>query len=184
MCSSDLKEDALREQTATTAQGPSTRKQRADLMDLGMKQTDLRVEVQALKEKVENTALFGQLHDQIDQSAAQVSKDLGGGRGDASVQSEQALIVTTLRAMADALENSPRNEPFAGDRPEAGDGGGGEGKPHLVPPLAELKLLRQLQEAIYRTTRQLADARAQNPSTDAQPVQRLATRQQIGRAHV
>lgn len=173
------KQEALRQQTATTAQGPATRKQRADLMDMGMKQTDLRVEAQALREKVEKTVLFGQLHEQIDQSAAQVSTDLRSGRGDAGVQSEQALIVTTLRAMADALEKPKRNEPFAGDRPEQGGGGGdGGGAPPLVPPLAELRLLRQLQEAVYRTTREVADARAAaNDAADDRPVQRLASRQ-------
>lgn len=173
------KQDELRKATADASQGPASRKQRADLIELGQQEADLRVKIAAVKERVESTLIFLPVHEQLDQSLASVVADLRAGQGGPLVVSEQEQIASTLRAMADALKADSPPEPFASSKdPSGGDGGGGGGPaPKPVPPLAELKLLRQQQESVYLATRAIADAPPQTPGRD-QALSRLATRQQ------
>jgi hypothetical protein len=173
------KQDELRKATADASQGPASRKQRADLIELGQQESDLRVKIAAVKERVESTLIFLPVHEQLDQSLASVVADLRAGQGGPLVVSEQEQIASTLRAMADALKADAPPEPFASSKePSGGDGGGGGGPaPKPVPPLAELKLLRQQQESVYLATRAIADAPPQTPGKD-QALSRLASRQQ------
>ncbi len=172
------KQDDLRKATADASQGPASRKQRADLVELGQQEADLRVKIAAVKERVESTFIFLPVHEQLDQSVASVVADLRAGQGGSLVVSEQEQIASTLRAMADALKADAPPEPFASSKePSGGDGGGGGPAPKPVPPLAELKLLRQQQESIYVATRAIADAPPQTPGKD-QALARLASKQQ------
>src|SRR5690606_6770257 len=57
------------------------------------------------------------------------------------------------------LDEQPQDEPFAGQQQGGGGGGGAGGEmPPIVPPVAELKLLRGMQEASYDQTRSLNEA--------------------------
>jgi len=70
-------------------------------------------------------------------------------------------IADLLEALAQALEESrPDDSEFQnGGAGAAGGGGqGGGGEQPLVPPAAQLQLLRGLQESVYRSTRELGEA--------------------------
>ena len=111
-------------------------------------------------------------------------KSLDRSRADHQVLMDQAAVSRNLRLMAGALEQAKKEQsPF--DRPNAGQNGNGQGqqagsgkKPPLVPPIAELKLLRGLQEAVYLETRSVDEGRQE--LTDSQRVtvlENLATQQ-------
>ena len=60
------------------------------------------------------------------------------------------------------------DEEFAGSPSGGGGGGGGGGSsPALVPPIAELKLLRGVQDAVYHATR--AYNQKLGPNNEATP---------------
>mgnify|MGYP005847248315 CR=1 FL=1 len=152
----------LRERTAKLTDLPRLdRRQRADLVQLGHEEADLQIAAADLREKVEQTLVFLQAHRRIDESAARVARQLRAGLSDAGVLFEQAMIHARLSAMADALKQAQQDEDEFRENQQGGGGGGGGGQPPpLVPPVAELKLIRGTQEAIYRQTR-AADAQRQ-----------------------
>lgn len=163
---------ALRTETQPYAEIEQlTRKQRTELISLANDQEDLQLAIRELGEKVADTLVFKHMHKQIDALAESVMGELRAARVADMVLSEQADIAATLKAMADAFAKDPDEKPFDNppESPEAGGGGGGGGPPPLVPPLAELKLLKLMQEMVYEQTRGLHEriSKADAP-TDAQ----------------
>jgi hypothetical protein len=137
------------------------RRQKAELFQIGHEETDLNVEAGKLQEKVSKTLVFQHLHKQIDQAAKRITEKLGLVQADQQVLMDQASITRNLQLMAKALDEAKKNEsPF--DKPKANQGSGngsgkqaGGAKPPLVPKISELKLLRGLQESVYKQTRNL-----------------------------
>jgi hypothetical protein len=68
-------------------------------------------------------------------------------------QAEQTRIEDQLQAMIDSLMVKPKQSDFA---QQGGGGGGGGGSPGL-PPEAELRLMKQLQVAVNKSTKTIAD---------------------------
>ncbi len=144
----------IRQRTAVLTQVERMdRRQRADMVQLGHEEADLQIAAAELREKVEQTLVFLQAHRRIDESAARVARQLRAGQSDANVLFDQEMIQARLTAMAEALKDARRDEAFRDDD-QSGGGGGGQ-PPQLIPPVAELKLIRGTQEAIYQQTRAL-----------------------------
>jgi hypothetical protein len=163
----------LRERTVPlTGLDRMDRRQRADMTQLGHEQADLQIDAADLREKVEQTLVFLQAHRRIDEGAARVARQLRAGQSDAGVLFDQEMIEARLLAMAEALKQEQRDREFREDEQGGGGGGGGQ-PPELIPPIAELRLLRGTQEAIYHQTRS-ADTAIQTAS-DAAPLHRRLT---------
>lgn len=148
----------IRDQTAAlTGVDGLNRRQRAELQQLGHAQSDLQIAAAELREKVEDTLVFVQTHRRIDESAARVTRQLRAAQSDADVLFEQQMIQTRLLAMADAIRQQRQDEQqFRQQQQQQQQGGGGGGPPPpLIPPVAELKLIRGLQESVYQQTRRL-----------------------------
>lgn len=98
----------------------------------------------------EGSVVFERVHGQLDAACERAQGGLDEFRNDDQVAYDQRRAERLLRAMADAFK------PGDGKQQDSGGGGGGGGggqKPKLVPPLAELLLLRANQEdLIERTT--------------------------------
>lgn len=162
------RQDALREEVeGLISGGPLTRLARAKLRPIGESQETLRSEAEILGQESKDTLVFQQMHRRIDAAAARAANELKGGEADVSLAIDQRQVAATLRAMAAALEEAQSDQEFENppESPQQGDQGGGGGgqPPPLVPPVAELKLLRQVQELVYLATRELHDASAVDP---------------------
>ncbi len=147
----------IRAKTADVADvDQPTRMQRARMIRLGHRQADLKVAAKALRERVQQTLVFSHLHEMIDRAATKVVSRLRAVEADQNVLTQQSMIASTLKRMADALAQDQSSKQFAGARGGGGGGGGsGGGDAPLMPPLAELKLLRGVQEMVYQDTRHL-----------------------------
>lgn len=145
--------------------GELDRRQRAAAAALGQEETQLQGEARALGEQVKEMVVFDHLHRRIDQKAGQAAEALRQSRSLAQAQRNQKTVERTLLQLAAALKEPPSNPDEFSKGNSGGGGGGGEGgeKP-LVPPLAELRLLRDVQQALYEETRTFDENKAQMES--------------------
>ncbi|HAI12064.1 MAG TPA: hypothetical protein DCM28_10195 [Phycisphaerales bacterium] len=133
------------------------RRHRRDLGGLAGEQNQLRDKINALKEKVEQTTLFLMLHEQIDEQSQQIATDLRQGQQLKAANRNQKSIESRLRQMAKVLQMQSEQEKFsdaqAGDQSGGGGGGGQQQSAGVVPPIAELRLLREIQIDVHEQTR-------------------------------
>lgn len=151
--------DRTDEQLATHQTPERTRAHRRALLELSREELTLRDEAQTLREEVDDAPLFEHLHQEVDRWAVEVAGQLRSGQASSLVVDQQRLIAGALSAMADALEQSPHGpyerpltaEKAGGGGTGGGNSGGGGAGPQADPArlLAELKLLRHLQQQVY-----------------------------------
>ena len=112
-------------------------------------------EVQSVRRvllKEGTTVVFPEILGDVKEDLADVQKQLAGMDGGVLTQAKQEEIEQTLQELIDAV----RKELSKGHgRAKAGGGGGGGCKPPLIPPVAELRMLRAKQIRINRRTQRL-----------------------------
>lgn len=153
---------ALRAETEPLAGVELDRRQRVLARQLGNQQAQIRNDAMDLLRRTEELAeafVFEAGHRQIDALAATVIEDLRAATIGPAQLMRQQDIADRFLALALALADSPSDREFE-DPSDANSGGGGGGQgggqpQPLVPPIAQLKLLRALQDAVYRSTRSL-----------------------------
>lgn len=140
-------------------------------------------------EMLEGAAVFQRGHTWVDAWSSEVVSELRSGEAGNAVTSRQQRIAITLRSMAEALESlAEDDEMFAGGEGSASSGSGSsQGGPEegAIPPIAELRLLRSLQEQVYRGTREIDEASLAglvDPASRREAVADLAAMQQEIRA--
>ena len=121
-------------------------------------------------------AVFSRSHEWVASWSEEAEDRLRDGDLAAATRRRQALVEETLVAMAESLEGEDADEEaFAGEEESSSGGGGGEGGGSggdgVFPPIAELRLLRSLQDQAYRRTRALDEA---PPRADAERQGELA----------
>ena len=136
------------------------RREKLALREIGDGQADVRISAAKLGEKMQDTTLFKHAHLRIDELAQQAAASLRSAQVADRLLDDQAWIASTLRRMAAALKQDPDEDEFSKGA-GGGSGGGGGGAAPLAGSLAELKLLRGLQEEIYDRTKALDARRAQ-----------------------
>lgn len=158
----------LRAQTDAARAMPADRRQRAVARQIGADQEALRQAASDLLEKTEGLAeseLFPIAHRRIDTASMDATNLLSDGQVSTLVTARQVVVLRTLEALIDALDESDRrDQPFRendqGNQDGSG-GGGGQGQDRLIAILAELRLLRQLQVDALRSTREAAEGHDQ-----------------------
>jgi uncharacterized protein DUF4175 len=84
-------------------------------------------------------------------------------------QGIQAEIERSLEEMIDAIRKELSNRRKQGSSPSGGGGGGGAGgKRPLIPPVAELKMLRAMQLQVNRRTKLLAEEKSRGTTSPEQ----------------
>lgn len=157
--SRDLAERIDRGEVAARRRLAETRRASGEQEAIGEQAASLETRTAAIAE----AAAFAQSHDWIDRWSREATALLRGGEIGREVERRQVRIAETALAMAESLESlAEDDDPFSGDSPGSRSSGGGGGGPAgdqdgAIPPIAELRLLKSMQEQVYRTTRSLSD---------------------------
>jgi len=104
------------------------------------------------------TAVFPQVLKQVEVDLRDVQNMLGDKQTGQLTQAIQGQVEKNLQDMVDALKKEQQRRKQGG----GGGGGGGGGKQPLVPPVAELKMLRSLELDIIARTLTVAAAKEKN----------------------
>jgi hypothetical protein len=143
------------------------RRQRAAARTLGGRQDELRrrmAEIRTASSELSEASLFDFAHRRYDGAAERASKPLSEGTAPASVARDQLAAQRVLEGLVAALDEAQKKKDDFKDDEDGGGGGGGGGggqggeKKPLIPPIAELKLLRAMQAEAAERTRDLQDA--------------------------
>lgn len=149
-----------------------SRRDRAALRALSDKQDTLRGEMASLRdgsEEFKDAGVFRMAHDRLDRVLNRAVTPLREGTMGPVVDREMSAGVSLLRSLVDALASSPDKEKDFRDGAQGGGGGGGGGgegePPPVIPPLAELRLLRDLQAEAAAETRSLSETPDPSPES-------------------
>lgn len=137
---------------------------------LGAREEEIRAELEKVKQgaaELGESASFDFAHQRLEGELKALVEEMSSGKASASVPRRQATTERTLRALVDALGDAAKEDPFrqqneAGDEGGGGQNGGGQQKEPLIPPVAQLKVLRALQAEAAERTR----AAGENPGAD------------------
>lgn len=165
---------------------PMGRRETIESRRLSTVQEDLRGEIAGVveqQEDVKGSDMLIELHGQIDGSLVNARESLSAARpAEAlpSVDDAVEALSTIVGALSD--EQKPDDDPF-GEQQQGGEqqgqGEGGEQPQGAVPPVAEIKMLRSLQESLAKRTRAFAEgADALDANSKAQKIAELAAKQQ------
>src|SRR5262249_51858283 len=125
------------------------RRDRMKVRGLGERQETLRTSLDELRKKTQElteASVFDYAHKRLDQAASTAGKKLRAGQADRAVARNQESAVRILMSLVQALDDqAKKDDEFREDQNSGGGGGAGGGqKPPLIPPLAELRLLRSM----------------------------------------
>lgn len=152
------------------------RRERTEVRGLGEVQSELRERMAQLRsgtQELEEAKVFEFAHRRLDDAMARAAEGLRGGTIAAPTLRDQRAALRILQGLVRSLTNDRRDDEFREDDGGGGGGGGGGGaggEQPLIPPLAELKLLRAMQGEAADLTRELDDA------PDASPAELAALR--------
>jgi hypothetical protein len=154
-----------------------SRRDRVTARTLGTRQDGIRETLADLKSKTKELAdatLFDYAHKRLETTMSAASKALLEGSPSATVTRDQATALAVLKSLVEALKDEDKKNDFRDQNEGGGEGGGGGGggQPEpLVPPIAQLRLLRGMQAEAAERTRTADDSR------DATEVDALSTLQ-------
>lgn len=140
-----------------------TRRDRASLRAVGEEQDaigDALEELRRAAEELADAAVFDYAHRRLDESIAGSANALREGAPDSAAPPQEralALLRAVLKALDDSQRSSEEQFAQAGGAGQSGQQGQQQQEP-LIPPAAELRLLREIQADLALRTR--ADARA------------------------
>jgi hypothetical protein len=134
---------------------PPDRRWLIEARGLGRAQEEIRGgldELASSTREIQDSAVFTHVHDMMDDWSSWATDALISGEVSVGVTDRQQRIADSIGRLIDALEDLVA-EP--GEFSGGGRGAGGSGQPGqapLIPPVAELMLLRGMQEQVYNQT--------------------------------
>ena len=170
---------ALTQKIADSTGTTPTRREQLELRRLALTQGEVRDAISGLlsdEESISKSPAFTDVHKDIDQFLGRAVETLN------RAESAEAVVAQTdgAQGLADlitALGEDEDEDPFTERQPPQGETGGGGGSApssEPIPPLAELKLLRQMQRQLFQRTLQLESARERGLAEDSLIAQRAA----------
>ncbi|MFN0133088.1 MAG: hypothetical protein ACKVW3_11265 [Phycisphaerales bacterium] len=138
------------------------RRDRPKARALGERQEVIRGMLEKAREETEELAeagVFEFAHERLDRATGTAAKRLKLGQADGTVKRQQETAMTILASLIQALDEQAEDEDEFQEDSGGGEAGGGGGQggqqPPLIPPLAELRLLRALQQEAADLTHRL-----------------------------
>ncbi|MFG0257931.1 MAG: hypothetical protein ACF8GE_08535 [Phycisphaerales bacterium JB043] len=154
-----------------------SRRDRLNLRRLGDEQHELAQQLVQLRDEIEdiaNASIFKYAHDKLDTLLADATGALRDGRPN-DADASQIRAIELLRGLVAATQEDQQEEDeFRQNASGGGSGGSGEQQEQVIPPIAELKLLKQLQQDVYERTRRLDETQ---DTPDDETVRELGTTQ-------
>ncbi|MBX3390337.1 MAG: hypothetical protein KF691_12885 [Phycisphaeraceae bacterium] len=160
-------DSALQQQIAIRADSSGfmgkelSRRDRAAVRSLGDKQEELRIRIADLQTQTKELAeegVFHFSHKRLDTLMNRAANALRDGVASKGVDADQAASASLLRSLVDALSQLKNEQDFRNAQGGAGGAGGQQGGPRpVIPPIAELRLLRALQQDAAGRTREAAE---------------------------
>jgi hypothetical protein len=175
---------ALRDEAAPLLGRDLTRRERVEARRLGAAQSALADALVAVREgtaELSEAPVFALAHQRLDEAMRDAADALAGPAPARGVALDQQQAVAILASLVEVLADNAGGQDE--DFQDAGGSGGGEGggsggeEEQLIPPIAELRLLRDLQHAAMETTRRLAES--PDPDADAARLARLGDLQRL-----
>lgn len=168
---------AIRADTSGFVGKELSRRDRAAVRSLGDKQEELRAtiaELQIKTKELSEEGVFNFSHKRLDTLMNRAGTALKDGVASKGVDGDQAASATLLRSLVDALSQDKNEEDFRNSEGAGGGGGGQQGGPRpIIPPIAELKLLRALQQDAAGRTREASE----RPAGDAASIAEIGRMQ-------
>ena len=169
---------AVRSQTLKlVSDEPLDRRRLVEARSLARSQEEIRQgldDLKASRTEVAESLVFRHVHELIDGWSRLITDALGRGDVARRTTDRQQRIADSIGRLIEALALvAEPPEEFAGQRGSGGGSGGGD-MPQLLPPIAELKLIRGMQEQVYNLTRAI-DGR-----TDLDPAARTDQLRDLG----
>lgn len=153
------------------------RRDRMKVRGLGEKQDAIRASLDEIRKDAEGlteATVFDYAHQRLDRVTTTAAKKLRAGQADRAVARNQDSAITILKSLIEALDDQARqNDEFQDDSGGGGGGGGGQGEQPLIPPLAELRLLRAMQQEAADLTRAADEAGDEGAAEDINAVGEL-----------
>ncbi len=113
---------------------------------------------------VKEASVFVRTHQLIDEWMGLAQDQLSQSNPTAETVGELDFVVDALDALATALTDPEQKEdPFSQNNSGGGEGGGAAEQKKKIPPLAELRLVRELQAQINRRTKLIEEVGANAP---------------------
>ena len=157
------REEGLLTATATLVNKAGDRRVLVESRRLGVDQESIRQEISAISEgspDVQKSPTFTEATTLALDAATRAASDLRSGPPTTATVEMEKDVMEILRGLVNALSEAAKksDDPFADPSENAGNGaggggGGGEEEKPLIPPLAELKVIRSLQQRIYERTK-------------------------------
>jgi hypothetical protein len=99
--------------------------------------------------------MFVYAHERLDEILERVATALAEGRANRGVKRDQDSAVRILQSLVEAIEQAGEQPEFREQEQGQGEGGQNQnqGETPPIPPIAEVKLLRMLQEEVMLRTR-------------------------------
>ena len=132
---------------------------------------DLRAQTSELSDSL----VFAHVHALMDRLSGRVSEGLLNGDVGVEVTDRQQHIADSIGRLIKALEELLQPPDEFAQQPAGGGGGGGQ--PRLIPPVAELRLLREMQEQVYNQTRDIDTRSDLEPARRRERLTELSTHQ-------
>lgn len=175
------RQQTVRDATAPfEGQNDITRRDRATLRGVGEEQSaigELLTQLRRATEELAEAAIFDYAHNRLDESIVQSTESLRAGEPDVAVPPQDRALAL-LRGILKALDDSQRQQEEQFAQGGAGGQSGQQGQqqqPPLIPPAAELRLLREIQADLALRTRAQARATPQRVEALGSEQQDLAT---------
>jgi hypothetical protein len=157
-----------------------SRRDRSQTRALSEQQSAIATTLEQLRsatQEIAESRTFELANRRLDEAARRAAAALGAGEATRAVRRDQATAVRVLQGLVESLKDPKKTDEF---RDEQGGGGGGGGggqgqKPPLIPPIAEIRLLRSMQGEAAELTRAAAEAAGADGAADLDAAAELQT---------
>ena len=176
----EINDETLRIDAATASQKlrEPSRPDKVRLGQLAADESSLRTKAAELLKKVEgeNAPVFVWACEKVVRDMAEASERLARFETDSYTQDVEKDISDTLRMLIDSLKREQSKMRQGGGGGGGGGGGAGGKKPMLVPPSAQLKLLKIRELVIHNQTKRLELKRLLKSNKKLTPLQKKRVR--------
>lgn len=154
---------ALRDESEPLTGRDLGRRERVEARRLSASQTELADTLVGIREQtaeISEAPVFALAHDRLDDLMRAAGAGLAEASPGVGVTLDQQQATAILASLVEVLADSGPNEDqdFQDGQGGGGGEGGGGGQPEpLIPPIAELRLLRDMQRSAMDTTRRLGE---------------------------